>query len=51
VRAIGRQRGTLQLWIEDAMTEEKRRRENEEAPVPVDWARQQQTLYLFDALI
>ncbi|HEX9733358.1 MAG TPA: hypothetical protein VGG06_15415 [Thermoanaerobaculia bacterium] len=51
VRDVGRLQGTLQLWIEDAMTEEKRRREGKEAPVPVLWARQQQTLHLFDALI
>lgn len=51
VRDLGRRHGTLQLWIENAMTEEKRRRTGQQAPVPVDWARQQQTLRLFDALI
>jgi len=51
VRDLDRRRGTLQLWIENAMTEEKRRQRGLEAPGPVDWARQHQTLLLFDALI
>lgn len=51
VRDLGGRSGTLQLFVEDAMTEEKRHRTGQEAPVPVAWARQQQTLHLFDALI
>lgn len=43
--------GTVQLWIEGAMTEEKRRREGLEAPSAVVWARQQQVMRVFDALI
>ncbi len=51
LRDIGRRSGTLQLWIEDAMTEEERRRAGARPPVSIDWVRQQQTLRLFDGLI
>jgi len=51
IRRLWGKRGSLQLWVEDAMTEEKRRREKIEAPSSLRWVRQQQTLRLFDALI
>jgi hypothetical protein len=51
VREIGRLKGTLQLWVEEAMTEEKRRRLGEMPPSPAGWMRQRQTMLLFDALI
>ena len=43
--------GTLQLWVEDAMTEQGRREAGKEPPRQLDWLRQKQTMRLFDALI
>jgi hypothetical protein len=43
--------GSLQVWVENAITEEKRRQEKRQAPAALSWVRQQQTLRLFDALI
>ncbi len=43
--------GTIQLWVEDAMTEEKRRRTKAKAPSSIDWVRQQQEMRIFDGLI
>jgi len=51
IRRLWGKRGSLQLWVEDAMTEEKRRQEKINAPSSLDWVRQQQTMRLFDALI
>lgn len=51
LRSLGRRKGTMQLWIEDAMTEEERRRKNIQPPVAIDWVRQQQTMRIFDGLI
>ncbi len=43
--------GTMQLWVEGAMTE-KERRETETKPLQqLQWMRQKQTMRLFDALI
>lgn len=50
-RTLGQREGTLQLWIERAMTE-KQRRDKEHLPDDaMRWAREKQTLRLFDALI
>lgn len=43
--------GTIQLWVEGAMTEEARRKAGLEPPAQRAWLLQRQTLYLFDALI
>lgn len=51
VRDLGSRRGTLQLWVENAMTEEKRRKKGAGAPSPMRWVRQKQLMWLFDALI
>ncbi len=50
-RRIGRRRGTLQLWIENAFTQKTRLREQRSVPQTADWRRQMQTMYLFDRLI
>ena len=51
LRRIGASHGSLQLWIEDAMTEKKRRALGQDPPGSVLWPRRQQTMRLFDALI
>ena len=43
--------GTMQLWIENAMTELKRRERDIDPPSHLEWVRQKQTMRLFDALI
>jgi hypothetical protein len=43
--------GTMELWIEDAMTEIQRRERGIEPPSQLGWIRQKQTMRLFDALI
>lgn len=43
--------GTMQLWVEEAMTELKRRERGLDPPSQVAWMRQKQTMRLFDALI
>lgn len=51
VRDLGRHRGTMQIWVEKAMTETDRHKKNLKAPFSIHWARQQQTMRLFDGLI
>lgn len=51
VRQVGDRQGTLQLWVEEAMTEADRRQRQHQAPEPMRWAREKQTLRLFDVLI
>lgn len=43
--------GTLQVWVEEAMTEKKRTEERIQPPDPARWQRQVQSMYLFDQLI
>lgn len=50
-RKLEGKNGTLQLWIEQAMTELERRKKNGGMPSSIDLARDRQTLRLFDALI
>ncbi len=50
-RRLWAKKGSLQLWVENAMTEEKRRQEKKNVPSSLHWVRQQQTMRLFDALI
>lgn len=51
IRRLWGKTGSVQLWIEDAMTEEERRRDKIDPPASLRWVRQQQSLRLFDALI
>lgn len=44
-------RGSLQLWIENAIDDETRQRRNLEPPDRVRWSRQMKSMRLFDALI
>ncbi len=50
-RRIQRVDGTMQLWVENAMTEKKRREIDAKPPDQLRWMRQKQTMRLFDALI
>ncbi len=50
-RTLGTRKGTLQLWIENSMTEKKRREKEHLPEDAMRWAREKQTLRLFDALI
>ncbi len=50
-RRIGRRKGSLQLWIENAMTDKSRRRKDLKAPDQRRWALERQLMYLFDNLI
>ncbi len=43
--------GSLQLWVENAMTEEMRREADLQPPEPVYWSRQIVLMRFFDALI
>ena len=51
IRKLGRNEGSLQMWIEEAMTEDVRRAQGLRAPDMVSWMQQVQTMYLFDDLI
>ncbi len=50
-RRFENKNGTMQLWIEGAMTELERREEDVKPPQQLRWMRQKQTMRLFDALI
>jgi len=50
-RKPGRNEGSLQMWIEESMTEDVRREQGLRAPDIVRWMQQVQTMYLFDDLI
>lgn len=50
-RQIEDRHGTLQLWIEQTLTEKQRRELQRQPEQPMRWAREKQTLRLFDALI
>lgn len=43
--------GTLQLWVENAITEKDRRDQNRDVENPMFWLRHKQTMRLFDTLI
>ncbi len=43
--------GSMQLWVEGAMTERERRETDTRPPAQLRWLRQKQTMRLFDALI
>lgn len=50
-RYMGGQRGTVQLWIEGAMTEGQRKERGLQPPVLRRWRYQQQIMRVFDALV
>ncbi len=50
-RKLDREPGTMQLWVENAMTETRRRKAGLKPPQQLAWMRQKQTMRLFDALI
>ncbi len=50
-RWLDHKEGTMQLWIENAKTEKKRRETDTRPPDQLHWMRQKQTMRLFDALI
>lgn len=50
-RTLDGREGSVQLWVESAMTEKDRRDQELEAPSPARWARQNQTMRAFDGLI
>ena len=51
IRKPGRNEVSLQMWIENGMTEGERREEGVRSPDAVGWMRQVQAMYLFDDLI
>jgi len=50
-RAVDGRHGSVQLWIEGAMMEKKRRSNGLEPPDAIDFSRQRQMLDVFDALV
>ena len=50
-RRIGRREGSVQLWIEDAMTDKTRKRRNLKVLDRRRWGLERQLMYLFDNLI
>jgi hypothetical protein len=50
-RALQGRDGSLQAWVEGAMTEAKRQEKNETPPEMLRWARVQADLKVFDALV
>lgn len=51
IRRFGRSGASLQLWIENTMTETDRAQQALRPPRALEWMRQLQTMYLFDDLI
>ena len=51
IRKPGRSEGSLQMWIENAMTESERLEKGLQSPDIIGWRRQVQVMYLFDDLI
>ena len=50
-RRIGHRKGSMQLWIENAMTDKSRRRRNLKAPDQRRRALEKQLMYLLDNLM
>ena len=50
-RTIKGRKGTLQIWVENALMEKKRAQDKLQAPNRVQWVYQQQLMHLFDNLI
>ncbi len=51
LRLLGSEPGSVQVWIEKATTEQRRREAKSEPPGSVDWQRQHQMMVVWDALI
>ncbi len=51
VRKIDDKNGSLQLWVEGAMTESKRLKKKLASPNPLQWAQMRQIRYIFDELV
>lgn len=51
IRRHGRNDGSLQMWVENSMTDLERREQGLRPPVQLEWMFQVQTMYLFDNLI
>jgi hypothetical protein len=51
LRRLEGQPGSVQIWIENATTEEERRKEKREPPARLDWQRHLQVRMAWDALI
>ena len=50
-RTLGRNKGTIQIWVENALMEKKRAQDKIQTPNRVQWVYQKQLMYLFDNLI
>jgi len=50
-RRIGRDNGTLQIWVYNAIMESERNEQGMSAPNRIAWNKQVQLMYMFDALI
>ncbi len=51
LRKVKNTKGSIQIWLEHAMTEEKRTKENIKPPDDQQWQKQVQIMNVFDALI
>jgi hypothetical protein len=51
IRRVDGRPGSVQLWVEDAMTEGERASQNLQPPKALVWRRQQATMRAFDALV
>lgn len=51
IRRVDGRPGSLQLWVEEAMTEGERATQNLQPPQAMVWRRQQATMRAFDALV
>ena len=51
VRQIDGKEGSLQLWVEGAITERKRLKKKLTPPNPLQWAQMRQIRYIFDELV
>lgn len=51
IRRVKNKKGSVQIWVENAMTDMKRAKENIQPPDEQEWNRQLQIINVFDALI
>ena len=51
IRRVKNKKGSIQIWVENAMTDMKRAKENIQPPDEQQWNRQLQIINVFDALI
>ncbi len=50
-RTVGRDAGTVQIWVEDTMMEEERVEQGLRSPNPQRWGQQVQEMLIFDQLV